>query len=76
VEVLGRIPSNDSVKSLQELFMKRGLFKGREPVSLRLAAARALAALNTQEARESMALAMGHEPNDEVKTVLRQYLVR
>jgi hypothetical protein len=76
VEVLGRIPSNDSVKSLQELFVKRGLFKGREPVSLRLAAARALAALNTQEARETMAMAMGHEPNDEVKTVLRQYLVR
>ena len=76
VEVLGRIPGPESVKPLQELFQKKGLFKGREPAPLRLAAARALAALNTPEAREAMALAMESEPSEDVKTVLRQNLVR
>jgi hypothetical protein len=76
VEVLGRIPGPESVKPLQELFVKKGLFKGREPVGVRLAAARALASLNSQEAREAMAIAMESEPTEEVKAVLRQYLVR
>ncbi|BDU71440.1 HEAT repeat domain-containing protein [Mesoterricola silvestris] len=76
VETLGRIPGNDSVKPLQELFQKKGLFKGREPVGIRIAAAKALAAMNTQEAREAMALAMENEPTDEVKAVLRQHLIR
>ena len=75
-EALGRIPGPGSVKHLQELFQKKGLFKTRESVALRLAGARALAALNSQEAREAMALAMEGEPADEVRGVLRQYLVR
>ena len=76
VEVLGLIPSPDSVRVLQDLFVKKGLFKGRETLSLRLAAAQALAAINTREARESMALALENEPQEEVRTVLKQYLVR
>jgi HEAT repeat protein len=76
VEVLGRIPGPDSIKPLRELFQKKGLFKGREPIGIRIAAAKALAAQNTQEARETMAIAMETEPNEEVKAVLRQYLVR
>ncbi|WP_306602232.1 HEAT repeat domain-containing protein [Geothrix sp. 21YS21S-2] len=76
VEVLGRIPGNDSVRPLQELFQKKGLFKGREPVGIRIAAAKALAAMNSQEAREAMAMAMENEPTEEVKAVLRQYLIR
>ncbi|GEM_PF-1554188 len=76
VEVLGKIPGPESVKPLQELFQKKGLFKGREPLGIRIAAAKALAAQNTQEARESMALAMENESSEEVKAVLRQYLVR
>ena len=76
VEVLGLIPSPDSVRVLQDLFTKKGLFKGRETLGLRLAAARALAAINTREARESMALALENEPQDEVRAVLKQYLVR
>ena len=76
VEVLGLIPSPDSVRVLQDLFVKKGLFKGRETLGLRLAAARALAAINTREARESMALALENEPHEEVRAVLKQYLVR
>jgi HEAT repeat protein len=76
VETLGRIPGSEAVKPLQELFQKKGLFKGREPVGIRIAAAKALAALNSQEARESMALAMESEPSEEVRAVLRQNLVR
>lgn len=76
VEVLGRIPGNDAVKPLQELFQKKGLFKGREPVGIRIAAAKALAAMNSQEAREAMAMAMENEPTEEVKAVLRQFLIR
>ena len=75
-ETLGRIPGSEAVRPLQEILQKKGLFKGREPVPLRLAAARALAALNTPEAREAMALAMESEPSEDVKAVLRQNLVR
>jgi len=75
-ETLGRLPGSDSVRPLLEVLQKKGLFKGREPAPLRLAAARALAALNTPEAREAMALAMESEPSEDVKTVLRQNLVR
>ena len=76
VETLGLIPCVEAVQPLQDLFLKRGLFKGRESLGIRLAAARALAAFNTREARESMALALELESQEEVRAVLRQYLVR
>ena len=76
VETLGLIPSPEAVRPLQELFQKKGLFKGREPLSLRLSAAQALAAINSREAREAMALALESETQEEVRTVLKQYLVR
>ena len=42
---------------------------------MRLAAAKSLAAINTREARETMALAMDQESQEDVRSVLRQYLV-
>jgi len=76
VETLGRIPAPGAARPLLELFQKKGFLKGREPVGLRIAAARALAAQNTQEARECMALALEMENTEEVKAILRQSLVR
>lgn len=76
VETLGLIPSDEAVRTLEELFQKKGLFKGREPLSLRLSAAQALAAINSREAREAMALALEAESQEEVRKVLKQFLVR
>jgi HEAT repeat protein len=75
VETLGLIPSPESVRPLLEVFQKKGLFKGRESLGMRLCAARALAAINTREARESMTLALESEPQEEVRAVLKQFLV-
>ena len=75
VEVLGLVASPLSVPALQELFRKKGLLGGRESTAIRLEAARALARINTREAREAIALALDAEPHEDVKAVLRQYLV-
>ncbi|BDU75671.1 HEAT repeat domain-containing protein [Mesoterricola sediminis] len=76
IETLGRIPAPGAARPLLDLFQKKGLFRGREPLDLRLAAARALAAQNTTEARECMALALEQENAEPVKALLRQSLVR
>ena len=76
VETLGRIRSPEAVRPLLELFQKKGLFKARESLGLRLSAARALATLNTREARESMTMALESESQEEVRTVLKQFLVQ
>lgn len=75
VEVLGLVASPLPVPALQELFRKKGLLGGRESTAIRLEAARALARINTREAREAIALALDAEPHEDVKAVLRQYLV-
>ena len=75
VEVLGLIASPEAIEPLQELFKKKGFLGGRESTAMRLAAAKSLAAINTREARETMALAMNQESQEEVRAVLRQYLV-
>jgi len=75
VEVLGRIGSPTALPALTDLFRKKGFLGGRESTAMRLAAARALAAINTREAREAIALAMDNEPHEDVRAVLRQILV-
>ena len=75
VEVLGQIAAPEAIESLQELFRKKGFLGGRESTAMRLAAAKSLAAINTREAREAIALAMDQEPLEEVRSVLRQFLV-
>jgi len=75
VEVLGLIASPEAIEPLQELFKKKGFLGGRESTAMRLAAARSLAAIPAREAREAIALVMDQEPQEDVRSVLRQYLV-
>ncbi|HNX31557.1 MAG TPA: HEAT repeat domain-containing protein [Holophaga sp.] len=75
VEVLGLIASPMAIDPLQELFRKKGFLGGRESTAMRLAAARSLAAINTRESREAIALALDQESHEEVRAVLRGYLV-
>jgi len=75
VEILGLLGSSDAVAPLQELFKKKGFLGGRESTPMRLAAAKSLAAINTREAREAMAMVMDQESQDDVRAVIRQYLV-
>lgn len=75
VEVLGLIAAPEAIEPLQDLFKKKGLFSGRESTGIRLAAAKSLATINTREAREAIALAMDQESQEDVRAVLRQYLV-
>lgn len=75
VEALGLIGTESAIPALADLFRKKGLIGGRESTAMRLAAARSLAAINTREARETIALAMDSEPHEDVRAVLRQILV-
>jgi HEAT repeat protein len=75
LETLGLIGSPAAIPPLQDIFRKKGILGGRESTATRLAAAKSLAAINTREAKEAIALAMDGEPHEEVRAVLRQYLV-
>lgn len=75
VEVLGLIGTSEAVEPLKELFKKKGLLGGRESTAVRLSAAKSLAAVNTREAREAIALALDMEPHEDVRSILRQFLV-
>lgn len=76
VETLGRIASPDAVEPLLALFRKKSFLGGRESTPIRLAAAKALAAIGTREAREATAVALEAEPQDEVRSMLRAFLVK
>lgn len=75
VEVLGLIAAPEGIDPLQDLFRKKGFLGGKESTAMRLAAAKSLAAINTREAREAIAMAMDQESQEDVRAVLRQYLV-
>jgi HEAT repeat protein len=75
VEVLGLVASPEAIEPLQELFKKKGFLGGRESAAMRLAAAKSLAAINTREAREAIAIVMDLESQEDVRAVLRGYLV-
>jgi HEAT repeat protein len=75
VEILGLLGSSDAVGPLQDLFKKKGFLGGKESTPMRLAAAKSLSTINTREAREAMALVMDQESQEEVRTILRQYLI-
>jgi hypothetical protein len=57
------------------VFKKKGLLTRLEPVGVRLASAKALASIGTREAREAIALVLEIESAEEVRAVLRQFLV-
>jgi len=75
VEVLGLIGTSEAVEPLKELFKKKGLLGGRESTAMRLSAAKSLSAINTREAREAIALALDMEPHEDVRSILRQFLI-
>jgi len=75
LESLGAIGSPEVVPVLSKLFKKKGFLGRLEPLPLRMAAARALGAIGTREAREAMALALEIESKDEVKSLLRMHLM-
>lgn len=75
LESLGAIGSPEVVPVLSKYFKKKGFLGRMEPLPLRMAAARALGAINTREAREAMALALEIESKDEVKALLRMHLM-
>ncbi|MBL0313726.1 MAG: HEAT repeat domain-containing protein [Holophagaceae bacterium] len=75
LESLGAIGSPEVVPLLSKLFKKKGFLGRLEPLPLRMAAARALGAIGSREAREAMALALEIESKDEVKALLRMHLM-
>jgi HEAT repeat protein len=75
VEILGLIGSSDAVGPLQDLFKKKGFIGGRESTPMRLPAAKSLSIINTREPREALALVMDQESQEDVRAVIRQYLV-
>ena len=74
-ETLGVIGSPEAIPALLDMFKKKGFLGGRESTGIRLAAARALAAIPGREAREALALALDGEREEEVRSALRQFLV-
>ncbi|MBI4912324.1 MAG: HEAT repeat domain-containing protein [Acidobacteria bacterium] len=75
VETLGLLGSPEGIPALAEMFKKKGFLGGRESEGMRLASAKALAGIATREAREAMAMALDSEKEEEVRAVLRQFLV-
>lgn len=75
VEALGLIAAPESIPTLARIFKKRGILQSKESLGVRLGAARALATIGTREAREAMAMAIEEETREEVRIVLRQFLV-
>lgn len=75
LDALAALKHADAIPALQTVFKKKGLLTRLEPVAIRLAAAKALAAIGTREAKEAMALALEVESAEEVRAVLRQFLV-
>ncbi len=75
LEALATLKHPDAIPALQSVFKKKGLLTRLEPVAIRLAAAKALAAIGTREAKEAMALVLEIESAEEVRSVLRQFLV-
>lgn len=75
IEAFTTLKHPDAIPSLQSVFKKKGLLTRLEPVGIRLAAAKGLAAIGTRESKEAMALALEIESAEEVRSVLRQFLV-
>jgi HEAT repeat protein len=75
LEAFAALKHPDAIPALQAVFKKKGLLTRLEPVAIRLAAAKALAAIGTREAKEAMALVLEIESAEEVRAVLRQFLV-
>lgn len=75
IEALGLMGSDSAIPALQDLFKKRGILGSREGSAVRLAAVKALETLATREARETLALVLDQENDDDVRLAIRKVLV-
>lgn len=76
VEVLGQIGDPKAVRGLSDLLKRKGrmFFTHVEPQDLRLAAARALAAISDPGALAALQQVVGEEPRGEARTALERIL--
>ena len=76
LETLGHIASPNAMPVLLECMRRKGFFSAGEPTAIRMAAARALAALGTPEARAALQRTVDAEPKGEEREALRRLLDR
>jgi HEAT repeat protein len=72
LDALAHIASPASLPVLADLLRRKGFFGGAEPLSVRLAAARALCALATPEARAQLQKILDSEPKGEDRDALHR----
>jgi HEAT repeat protein len=76
MDTLGHIASPKALPVLLECLRRKGFFGGGEPPTIRLAAAKALAAIGTPEAHAALERALEAEPKGEERESLRRLLDR
>jgi len=74
-ETLAALRHPDAIPALQSVFKKKGPLTRPEPVAIRPTAPKALAAIGTRESKEAMAMGLEIESAEEVRAILRQFLV-
>lgn len=74
LSTLGQIGSPTAVPVLLECLRRKGFFVGSEPPLIRLAAAKALVALGSPEARSALQKVVDGEPRGEEREALRRLL--
>jgi HEAT repeat protein len=76
IETAGQIGSNNAIAPLAELLRRKGLLGGQEPQEIRVAAAQALAAIGTPEAREALDAVLAAEPDNQLRSVVTRGAAR
>jgi hypothetical protein len=76
LETLGYIASPNAIPVILECMRRKGFFNSGEPPAVRMAAAKALAALGTPEAYAALQRAVDAEPKGEEREALRRLLDR
>ncbi len=76
LDTLGHIASAKAMPVLLECMRRKGFFNAGEPPAIRMAAAKALAALGTPEATAALQRAADAEPKGEERETLRRLLER
>ena len=74
LDTVGQIASPKSVPVLLECMRRKGFFSAGEPSGVRMAAAKALAAIGTPEARAAIQKAADTEPKGEERDILHRLL--
>ncbi len=72
LDALAHIASPAALPVLTDLLRRKGFFGGAEPLAVRLAAARALSALATPQAREQLEKILSAEPKGEDRDALQR----